>query len=395
MTTPKIIPLLLIVFSIGVSACEREEIQSVAPEGEFTFGTARNDIICDAILLQDGNYMLLGGAQQEDNLMYDPWLLKLDPEGNEIWQKYLPFDNRNVYGRYIIDIGGNEYLMLAIAEDLNYGAGQYYFIWLDQSFNISRQITMPVETYQYDVMEHLSGIHDLAENGFGIPIQNYDNLTISRSDRNGNPAGAIVVNDFLPFESYSGDRRDYFRATPQGGYLYIREYPLNSEFNYEVNYLDSNFQIVSSQNYPFDGYGFQLNATGFLPDSSLVLAFSETYSPLCRLQHIAADGTHLGEYIDPSTPVRFIKSLPNGNVALFAGFSSINSRPYQLNGNGDYRVIERNSDWDTVREIEFGGDQHERLMQVVEGSDGRFKMCGFTESYGAGGLDAYVTFFKP
>lgn len=394
MTTPRFIPLLLIVLALGFSSCEREEIQISAPEGEFTFGTKRNDIICDAILLQDGNYMLVGGAQQEDDFFYDPWLLKLDPDGNEIWQKNLPFSDRNVFARYIIPTG-NEFLVLAIENDNNYGAQQFYFIWLDQDFELVRQTSLPVDAYAYELVEYLSGIYEMDNLGYALPMQISSSLSIFRTDFNGNPAQTIYVENFVPNQSYAGDRRDYFKAAPGGGYVYVREYYQDNDFFFQVNYLNKDLQITSSQNYPTTGYGFALNATAFLPDSSLVVTFSEPFSPLANLYHIDPAGNVIAEYTDPSSPIRFIKPMDNGNVALFAGFSSRNNRPYQLAGEGDFRVIEMTSDWDTVREIEFGGDQHERLMQVVQGSDGRFMMCGFTESYGAGGLDAYVTFFNP
>ncbi|MCH2044067.1 MAG: hypothetical protein MK212_07975 [Saprospiraceae bacterium] len=89
---------------------------------------------------QDGNFILIGSTESSGNGQKDIHVLKIDTEGTVLWEKTFggalddtPAD--------IIEMSNSEFCIAATTESFGNGARDIYLIWIDQSGNLIREVT--------------------------------------------------------------------------------------------------------------------------------------------------------------------------------------------------------------------------------------------------------------
>lgn len=88
---------------------------------------------------QDGNFLLLG-TTTASNGEKDIYLLKVDRQGNELWQKTFGGPAPDTPAS-IIETSQGQYCLAATTESFGAGARDIYLLWLDQSGNPIREKT--------------------------------------------------------------------------------------------------------------------------------------------------------------------------------------------------------------------------------------------------------------
>ena len=78
------------------------------------FGGQETDYGADIVATVDGGYMILGSTQQFSLLNFDIWMIKIDNEGTEQWNKYHGSGSDD-YGQTILYLSDGTYLIKAIS----------------------------------------------------------------------------------------------------------------------------------------------------------------------------------------------------------------------------------------------------------------------------------------
>ena len=105
---------------------------------EKTYGGAAEDLGANLIATNDGNFMLVGATFSQGNGMQDIHLLKINPSGDIIWEKTYggAFNDSPIS---IIETSANEFCIAGTTESFGAGSRDIYLVWVDQSGNVIRE----------------------------------------------------------------------------------------------------------------------------------------------------------------------------------------------------------------------------------------------------------------
>jgi hypothetical protein len=92
-------------------------------------------------MIQDseGNFIITGLAEFEEDIGSDVLLLKVDPNGNELWQRKLGDAGANEIGRDVIETNSGDYVLL-VEKSANFYSGDIasLFLFFDKGGNLVR-----------------------------------------------------------------------------------------------------------------------------------------------------------------------------------------------------------------------------------------------------------------
>lgn len=210
---------------------------------------------------QDGNFLLLGITESYGNGEKDIHLIKVDQQGNELWQKTFGGLANDTPAK-IIETSQGEFCLAATTESFGAGARDIYLLWLDQAGQLLREKTfggpdIDGSTALLELNSQELLLYGYTKN-FGATSRDLYLLRLS-------PEG-----DSLWSQRYGGD--DYeesqaFRPTADGGFLLCGHSASTSpEHNMIGIRLDAAGQEVWSNNYGGNahdgGEALLINAAG-------------------------------------------------------------------------------------------------------------------------------------
>ncbi|MEP3225734.1 MAG: hypothetical protein ABJO01_07155 [Parasphingorhabdus sp.] len=99
------------------------------------FGNSDTDYARDLLSLTDGNFLMLGNQFSENNGRYNLWLVKLDPAGNILWQKNYGGE-RNEYARSIMATPDGNFLISGATESKGAGSFDVWLLKIDGEGNL-------------------------------------------------------------------------------------------------------------------------------------------------------------------------------------------------------------------------------------------------------------------
>ena len=363
---------------------------SATEEFNVTFGGADNDNATSVIETSDGGFALAGDTVSFGSGDNDAWLIKTDENGTEQFSKTFggPGDNKV---RSVVQTSDGGYALAGDTRSSSPGPipdlPDAWLIKTDSDGN--EQFT---KTYGGVAPDGAVSVVQTSDGGFAIAGTTASfgsggsDPWLIKTDASGNEqfnetfggSGIDTGQDVVQtsdggfalsgtFESSSGSRDPLLVKTDSSG---------NEQFS--KTFGRSEDTIAFSLDQTSDG-GFALSTGPPVPvppgggeagliktDSSGNEQFSKTFG--------GADTERAGSVIQTS----------DGGFALGASTQSFGSGDFdawfiRTDGNGDIEVNET-----------FGGPEADRAASVVETSDGGFALSGLTESFGAGGKDAWL-----
>lgn len=105
---------------------------------EKTYGGAAADEGADLLATNDGNFILVGVTQSSGNGMKDVHILKINPNGDLLWEKTMggPLDDTPIS---IIETSNNEFCIAGTTESFGAGSRDIYLMWINQNGGTIRE----------------------------------------------------------------------------------------------------------------------------------------------------------------------------------------------------------------------------------------------------------------
>ncbi len=107
---------------------------------EFTFGGTLEELGIGIIATNDGNFILIGSTTSSGAGQKDIDVIKIDPQGNQIWEKTFG-GSLDDTPQDIIELSNSEFCIAATTESFGAGSRDIYMIWIDQNGNLIRDKT--------------------------------------------------------------------------------------------------------------------------------------------------------------------------------------------------------------------------------------------------------------
>jgi len=135
----------------------------------------------------DGNFVLVGrGRNPSRDNSYDFYVLKLDPNGNKLWERLLG-GNESDYGNKLIQSRDGSYVLVGYTRSKGMGSNDVWLVKMDKNGN-----TIWDKTYGGAESDYGSDLVETSDGGFAIAGYTYTNSQGSadgylvRTDVNGN-----------------------------------------------------------------------------------------------------------------------------------------------------------------------------------------------------------------
>ncbi|MFN3940575.1 MAG: hypothetical protein ACK4IY_08295, partial [Chitinophagales bacterium] len=361
----------------------------------------------------DGGYLLAGSTQSNDgdvtafSGVSDIWIVKTDVNGNLLWQKTYGGSDEDVALDAIAVADG--YILFGYSSSLDgdmtemYGIADYWILKIDLDGNLIWQNNLGGS-----LIDHGHEIQQTADGGFLLCGQNKStNYDATGSGNNGKNDFWIVKTDSLGNlvwqKAYGGSEADIgnsLTVTGDGGFVACG-YANSSNGDIGENFglgdgwvfrCDSNGVIVWSHVYggsgddfarviiPANTGGFMLvggstsndgDITGSNGSTDLWLMKLDTAGALLYSKVIGGSGFEVAYDIIP---------YPGGGYLIAGGSNSLNGDIPFTYGATDFLVLKVNEEGDVEWVQNFGGEASEECRSIIAGTDGGFIAAGFSES---------------
>ena len=336
----------------------------------------------------DGGLVSLGYTTSFGAGGWDLWLIKVDSDGNELWNRTFggPGGRNREEGHQVIEASDGGLVLIGHTDQYGAGSRDAWLIKTDSQGNELWNRTFGGEAPDagYSVQETPDG--GLIVGGYtsSFGAGQLDSWLI-KTDSDGNE---------LWNKTFGGAGNDYcfsVQQTMDGGFACAGyTSPTPDQRDVWLFKADSEGNELWSQTFGGSGFDvcYELVETA---DAGLVL-FGDTESrgaggPDCWLIKTDSQGNELwnrtygGEAYDSGSSVQETR---DGGLVLLGQTNS-----YGAGGN-DLWLIRTDSEGNELWNQTYGGNGSDVGRSVQETRDGGFALLGFTNSYGAGGYDLWL-----
>jgi len=316
---------------------------------EKSYGGSELDELHTIKKTDDGGFILGGMSTSANGDVggnyggYDYWVVKIDINGDIIWEKkYGGSDDDKLYG---IEITDNGYLLAGYSKSLdrdvgsNNGDYDFWVVSIDATGNILWE-----KNYGDSFNDALFSVDKTNDGGYilgGLKISS--NADVSETDFwvvKINALGNVVWE--RSYGGSSNERIEEIQQAPDGDFVF-------------VGYTTSNDVIVESNNGSFDAWIAKINNQGnFLWNHNL-------------------GGSDVDRFftVEPTSDSGFIA----------AGFSLSNDGDVGQNkGSADSWVVKFNASGSLQWKKNYGGSEYEHIHSILQTNDGGFIFGGDSES---------------
>jgi hypothetical protein len=303
-------------------------------EWNKTYGGTNMDVAESIIQTSDGGYALAGRTGPRN--YYDFWFVKTDADGNMEWNKTFGGTSDDMAHSLIQTVDGG-YALAGYTGSFGAGESDFWLIKTDANGNVQWNKTYGYEflaEMAYSVIQSNDGGYVMA--GVISEYPNWDSayFWLVKTDMNGN----------MEWE------RDYGDGSPHPWYI----------ANSVVQTSDGGYALAGS----FDFYLVKTDPRG-IPQW---------------------DRKYEGPYSDYA---QSMVQTPDGGYAL-AG------RVEWFDGEGDdFWLVKTDANGNMEWHVTYGGAEYDDALSVIQASDGGYVLAGRTDSFGAGGADAWLVKFVP
>jgi hypothetical protein len=377
--------LVLLFLFLGISTASA----SLAPEEEWnrTFGGIADDYAYPVQQTTDGGYIIAGHTNSYGAGGYDAWLVKTNSDGYEQWNKTFGGPNPD-YASAVQQTTDAGYM---VAGNTNsYGAGDYD-AWLVKTDSDGNEVWN--KTFGGTHYERASPVQQTTDGGYIFPgiTESYGaggaDFWLVKTDSDGNKQWDKT------FGGISDDMPHSFQQTTDGGYILAGETRSYGAGSTDIWLVKTDSDGNKQWDKTFGGTSYDWSwSVQQTTDGGYILA-GETRSYDVGngdfwLVKTASNGNELwnrtyGVATDWERPYSVLQTTDGGYIV--AGKTN-----YGAGLIGDFWLVKADSNGNEVWNKTFGGtdDDTGRIMQQT--SDGGYIIAGHTNSYGAGGYDAWL-----
>jgi len=301
---------------------------------EKTFGGTERDYALSIQQTSDGGYIVAGMTESFGAGYYDVYVLKLDANGNKVWEKVYGGSN-NEEARSIRQTSDGGYIVAGYTKSFGAGESDVYILKLDPSGNKVWDATFGEGSWEgaYSVQETNDGGYIVAgwTQSFGVAMVDVYVLKLSSGG------------ELQWYRTFGGDRREVAFSICQssdGGYVF-------------AGYTESFGARM------MDVYIVKLDENGNK-------VWEKVYGGSNNEEAWSIRQTSDGGYI-------------------VAGYTESFGA-----GGKDVYVLKLDANGNKVWEKTFGGSSDDRGRSIQQTSDNGYILVGRTGSFGAGDVDVYI-----
>ncbi len=306
-----------------------------------TFGGSGIDVGMSIKQTTDGGFILVGHSSSFNNDIIDSdiWVIKTDFNGNELWSKIIGGDGEDI-GVSVIQTDNGDYVITGYTNSFGNNDSDAWVIKIDSDGNELWNSTYGGggQDIAQSIIQSNDGNYIVV--GFSNSYTESIDAWLFKIDENGN----LIWN-----KTYGGSQQDKGRdlqKTNNGGYIIVGQ--TNSVENGST---DDVLIITTDEN----GNELWTKSIGYA---------GQDYG-------VSIQSTHVGGYV-------------------IVGFGNSTE-----NSNYDALIIGIDENGDELWNQNFGGDQTDRAFSVIEGVDNGIIFTGLTGSYGEGSNDIWIIKLHP
>lgn len=360
-------------------------IASATPSEQWnrTFGGLNNDSGWSAQQTSDGGYILTGWTESFGAGGSDVYLVKTDSVGNFQWSKTFGGAGRD--GAYSVQqTSDGGYILAGDTSSYGNGSGDVYLVKTDSSG--SQQW---YKTFGGIYFDSAHAVQQTVDGGYILTGQTgvgySGDAWLIKTDANGNEEWNRI------FGGANDDATHAVQQTSDGGYILAgRTYGANPD-TYLIKTDASGYQQWSKTFAgPYFDEGISVRQT---LDGGYIIAGetgSITYGSGGDAFLIKTDASGNQEWYKTFGGIASDRSLSVQQTSdsgyILAGATGVDS----FWTVGDAWLIKTDSNGDEMWNRTFGGINREEAWSVQQTSDGAYILAGYTNSYGAGGDDAWL-----
>jgi len=315
---------------IGISV--NIKIENIYNDWQKIYGGSNDDVAYSIQQTKDGGYIVAGRTSSFESGYSDVYVIKLDENGNKIWEK---------------TYGGNDWDGASSIQQTKDGgyivAGWTGFF----EAGYSDVYVIKLDAYGNESWEKTFGGSD------------YDTAWSIQQTKDG---GYIVAGYTSSFGAGGGD-------------VYIIKLDENGNMVWERTYGGSGYDIANSIQLTNDGGYIIAGKTG------------DFYSGDVYIIKLDKDGNKSWEKTYGGSGddwARYIQQTTDGGYIVAGSTSSFGA------GKSDVYVIKLDENGNKVWEKTYGGSDYDEAYSIQQTKDGGYIVAGYTRSFGAGESDIYI-----
>jgi hypothetical protein len=352
-----------------------------------TYGGTESDSAEAMIQTSDGGYALVGYTNSFGAGGYDFWLVKTDAYGNMEWNKtYGGEGNEQAYA--LVETSDGGYALAGLTKSFGDGDDDFWLVKTDEYGNMEWTITHGSGEgidIAYALVQTSDGGYALAGSTTTFSVGE-KKMWLVKTDANGSMEWNIRYGMDLGSEAHA------LVQTSDGGYALAGIYETEL-WGIESWLIKTHANGTTNWQKTFRGDGREvLHALVETSDGGLILA-GETDSFAG-----AVDNDGWLTKINPSGGIEWSYSYGGIDTDLFSSLVVTSDGGYAITGATGSFGAGQNDSWlvktDVYGNVEwnqtYGGADLEWAHCLVETSDGGLALAGYTESFGAGGLDFWL-----
>lgn len=381
--------LMLALVTLAMASCQEPPERLAAPNGSYAYGEETSEIGSDIVELSDGSFVLVGGQQDDKTGNYQLLVIKLDDQYREVWTRTIENSTKNEYARFV-EKTNDGYAMIVYESPNQYGSVNVFFRKYSEDFELIGQSSIPAgENYSGNPV---TGFFPLSNGGFLLGVPGSNEQRVFKLTPNGAVEEVVEMGT-----NYNAGLGNFITRTNEGGFIAINTNNYNAGLG-RLYYFDENGNITRQISSPaFNNYG-GVQGVSHLPNGNFAIIFGEQYNT--QSQGIIMDS--LGNFVeeldlDATGFFSHLFTQPDGKILLMGNAFSDNN--YFGGGGGGQNnnilVFQKDSFTDDGDQTTIGGANPDKMRNVRLLSDGRYALIGQTQSYGAGALDVFLTFYQP
>lgn len=380
----------ILLCSLGMVSCESDDRFPAAPPGTILYGGDLGEVAGDIIELDDGNFLIVGGKEEKRTGRYDIMLIKIDRDGNELWTRILEDKRRNVFGHLIRKTAEGYAIMVLENNDGGYEISNIYLEQYTEDFDLIRRSVVVNPTGYFYGRHGLQNFYVTPSGAFLVETNDYDQVNIIKVTPEG------ISRQPMKFGNYIGvGSASVFTSNYDGGYV-IAHLEEHGSSELELSFFDEEGEPTGrSHSYFLDPMAGIIGVKA-LPDTTYMVSYRKYEASPTPVQvvHLGLNGDVIKQVtLEDQGNFTWLFADTNGDLALFG-----NSEPI----NDDYGTQQRNIQALTIDEFSnkgdrrrLGGSVNDEMKSVIQTSDGRYAIVGYTRSYRNGNADATLIFYEP
>ena len=307
---------------------------NISLEWDRVFGGKNDDYVTSLIQTTDGGYAVAGETYSYGAGGRDFWIIKLDSEGDKIWDKTFGGSKCDCAESLIQTTDGG-YVVAGITYSYGAGGADFWIIKLDSDGKKKWD-----KTYGGSDDDYIKSLNQTTDGGYAVAGETLSfgaggkDVWFIRLDSDGNK---------IWDKTFGGSKYDYAESliqTTDGGYAVA-----GGTESYSVG--KSDFWVIKLDNRGNREW----------------------------------DKTFGGSDWDMATA---LVQTTDGGYAVAGGTFSYGE------GKEDFLIVKLNNKGNKVWDKTFGGSDWDMATALIQTVDGGYAVAGITESYGAGGKDFWI-----